>query len=247
MVEDGGAAPPPGPGPGDASASEGAPGAAPAPGAPVLQLVGAWRRYGPRVALHALDLELAAGEGLAVVGPNGAGKSTLLALAAGALRASGGQVRVLGQDPASVHRVRAAIGYLGPETVLEEDAALGAQVELFAADRGGGGPDLGALREALELDDAWERPVAALSTGFRRRGELAAAAAGGPRLVVLDEPLAGVEVGLRTELLPRLAGLLPGACWLIATHAAGEVRSVCGAGLALEAGRRVDGDPEPAR
>lgn len=178
------------------------------------------------MALAPTDLTLGAGEGLCLVGPNGAGKSTLLRLASGDLLPTAGEVEVLGHDPHHEHAVRARIGFLSHETCLEPAEEAGRQVEFCHRARGGGAPTPEALREALELDAAWDLPAAALSRGYERRVELACVMAGGPALLLLDEPLGGLDVARRRRLAALIRELLPRAAVLVATHRPEDLREL---------------------
>ena len=116
--------------------------------APVLGVQGLVRRYATLVALGELDLEIEAGEFVALVGPNGAGKSTLLACVAGLLEPTEGEVKILGYNAGSIP-ARAATSYLGDEPVLYDDLSLEEHLEYVARLHG--------------LED-WERPAADLVT-----------------------------------------------------------------------------------
>ncbi len=151
----------------------------------LLAARGVTRRFGDHVALHPTDLEVSAGEAVALVGPNGAGKSTLLALLAGSLPPSGG--RVERAPGTSVGWAPQRAGHYGRLTPREN-------IELFA--RLAGEPDpparATALLEALGLSgDA--RPSGVLSVGQRQRLNLALALLGDPDLLLADEPTAALD------------------------------------------------------
>jgi ABC-2 type transport system ATP-binding protein len=151
----------------------------------LLAARGVTRRFGDHIALHPTDLEVHAGDAVALVGPNGAGKSTLLALLAGSLPPSGGQVErapgaTLGWAPQRA-------GHYGRLTPREN-------VELFARLSGDADPAARAtaLLETLGLgDDA--RPSGVLSVGQRQRLSLALALLGDPDLLLADEPTAALD------------------------------------------------------
>lgn len=195
--------------------------------APLLRLTAASRRFGDHVALAPTDLALAAGEGLCLVGQNGAGKSTLLRLAAGAALPTDGAVSVAGMDPFEAHAIRARIGYLGHESVLEARETVAEHVAWYRRIRGGGGPSDDGLRDALGLEAVWDELVGGLSRGLTRRTELACVLAGGPDLLVLDEPLGGLDEARRSGVAAAMRRLAPGAAVLAASHLPGELEPMC--------------------
>jgi len=159
---------------------------------------GVSRRFGDHVALHPTDVEVAAGEVLALVGPNGAGKSTLLAILAGALPPSGGNVE-LGRD------VR--VGWMPQRPAHYGRLSARQNLELFAALGEVGGAD--ALLTRLELPDD-ERPAAALSVGNRQRLDLAISLLGDPGVLLLDEPTAALDPRQRRRLWETARGVRDG-------------------------------------
>lgn len=173
------------------------------------------------VALHPTDLVVAEGECVALIGRNGAGKSTLLALIAGLLRPSAGVARLFGRD-AREARARAALGYV-PEAPALGDEPVRAIVTAGARWAGR------SAAEAVSAADAWiarfeltavaERSAAALSAGTRQRVALALALVHKPAILVLDEPLTGLEgVGAAPILAALVEARARGAAIVVATH-----------------------------
>jgi ABC-2 type transport system ATP-binding protein len=155
---------------------------------PLLAARGVGRRFGDHVALEPADVEVRAGEVLALVGPNGAGKSTLLGILAGALPPSSGSVEV---GPG----VR--VGWMPQRPAHYGRLSARQNVELFAQLQGAGGAD--ALLARLELPDD-ERPASALSVGNRQRLDLAISLLGDPQVLLLDEPTAALDPRQRRRL-----------------------------------------------
>jgi zinc transport system ATP-binding protein len=191
--------------------------------------------HGPPV-LREVDLEVEAGEFLAVAGPNGGGKTTLLRLALGLEHPSRGRVELFGERADGFHD-RARLGYLAqraqlgvqaPATVREVVAAGRAPLKplgrLVAADRD-------AIDDAIErvgLAPHAARPLTRLSGGQQQRAFIAKALVADPKLLALDEPTAGVDVQAQealAELLARLHDDL-GVTILYVSHEFGAIEHV---------------------
>jgi ABC-2 type transport system ATP-binding protein len=188
---------------------------------------GVARRFGARLALAPTDLELAAGEVVALVGPNGAGKSTLLAILAGALAPSEGTV----ERPPRVGWVPQRAAHYGRLTAHEN-------LRLFAALEG-----VPASR-AEELAAAFELPAdtraSALSVGNRQRLDVALALLADPQVLLLDEPTASLDPAQR-ERVWRIARDVAerGGGVLVATHHWEELAGLADRTLELVEGRLV--------
>jgi ABC-2 type transport system ATP-binding protein len=199
-------------------------------------------------ALDAVDLDLPAGR-VGLVGANGAGKTTLFRLLLGLSRPDAGTVEVCGvsvaNDPVGV---RAQIGYMPEHDCLPLDQTAADVVATFG--ELGGLPVRAARQRASEvldlvgLDEARFRPVGGFSTGMRQRTKLAQAIVADPKLVLLDEPTAGLDPSGREEMLAlvdRLGSF--GIAVLLATHLLDDVAVVCDHVVMLDAGRLVTDAP----
>jgi ABC-2 type transport system ATP-binding protein len=192
-----------------------------------VRLQGITKRYGRVTALDGVDLTIPAGSVYGVVGPNGAGKTTLMRLLVGALAPDEGDIEVLGADlRRERRRVRSQIGYMPQAPVLYEDLTAAENVAFFA--RGHLLDDVGdAVRRSLEFTDLVDRAddlVCTLSGGMRQRVSLAATLVHQPRVLLLDEPTAGVDPELRHSFWERFRDLTThGATLLISTHQMDEV------------------------
>lgn len=148
--------------------------------------------YGSMQVLHGLDLDLGEGEVLGLFGHNGAGKTTTMKLILGLLRASEGEVRVLGQAPHG-QAVRRQLGYL-PENVTFYPQLTGREtLRHFARLKGASLAQVDQLLEQVGLVHAADRRVKTYSKGMRQRLGLAQAILGEPRLLLLDEPTVGLD------------------------------------------------------
>ncbi len=182
-----------------------------------------------RIVLDGVSIELSAGEMVAVLGPNGAGKSTLLRTLAGMLPALGGRLELDGESLASLSARRRArrIGVVLPERVAPGMLRGSELVALGRYPRTGWAGGLG--REDLEVVERMlaavgaahlaARDVATLSDGERQRLMIARALAQEPRLLILDEPTAYLDLPGRVEVMDLLARLArSGSTVLISTH-----------------------------
>ena len=216
---------------------------APPSGAPALVLRGVARRFDRSWALRGVDLEVAAGESLALAGANGSGKTTLLRVAATLLRPTRGGGEVCGHDlVADADGARAHVGLLAHRSGLYED--LSPYQNLAFASRMLG---LGAERRAIDavlqrvaLAAAAHERVRALSSGMRRRLALGRLLLAPPRLLLLDEPFASFDAG-GLDLLESVVRetTAAGGSVLVATHDLARAGRVVDRTVWLERGRVV--------
>lgn len=193
-------------------------------GAPALELSHLTVCYRGEPALEEVNLNLAPGERLAVLGPNGAGKSTLLKVVAGVLPPSSGEVRVYGHGPRGHTCIaylpqRSGVDWTFPLTVadvvtmgrLRRGRLVG---QTTAADRA----RIGESLDQVGLTALARRPIAELSGGQQQRMFIARALAQEAELILMDEPLAGLDAPAQNDLL-ALMGDLPGRpTLLVALH-----------------------------
>jgi len=175
---------------------------------PVIDLEHVRIQFGRRIILEDMSLSVNQGEFVVVLGPNGAGKSTLLKLLLGLLKPSAGVVRVLGHPP---RRGNNAIGYTPQHRTLEADLALRARdVVGFGLDGNRWGTGFPSSRRdaiidkaLLEVDafDLANAPVGQLSGGEQQRLLIAQALLTDPRLLLLDEPLANLDINHEQEIV----------------------------------------------
>jgi ABC-2 type transport system ATP-binding protein len=203
-------------------------------------------RFGRRQeALRGVDLRLDPGTAYGIIGPNGAGKTTFIKAILGIVRPSGGDVRLLGGDPADPAR-RARVGYLPERLVLPGAFDARGTMESVARLKGLGNPrrELGELLERVGLGGAGKRRVREYSKGMRQRLGLAAALIGQPELLVLDEPTDGLDPLARVEVRAILGGeVARGAAVLLNSHLLSETERVCDHVGVLVAGRMVREGP----
>ncbi|MFE7857570.1 ATP-binding cassette domain-containing protein [Streptomyces sp. NPDC057403] len=215
----------------------------------LLVVRGLQARYGGFTALDGVGLEVRPGQVTAIIGPNGAGKSTLFHCLAGTLRPARGQVLLADRDitrlPAHT-RTRLGIARTFQQLAVFPSLTVAENVRVGAEQ--GRVTDPGAVDRALRLFDLdgplRTLPAAALPTGTLRRVELARALAGGPRVLLLDEPAAGLdsaEVTAMTRVLKALAA--DGTALLVVEHDLDLVADLADVVHVMTAGRIVASGP----
>jgi ABC-2 type transport system ATP-binding protein len=170
---------------------------------PVVTIRGVKKRFGAFEALAGVDLDILAGEIFALLGPNGAGKTTLISVVAGLLRASEGEVRVLGRDVVTDYRfTRRALGIVPQEINFDPFFTVEESLRIQAGyfDVKLSEPRLLEILEALDLVQKRQANTRALSGGMKRRLLIGKALVHDPKVLFLDEPTAGVDVELRQAL-----------------------------------------------
>jgi zinc transport system ATP-binding protein len=164
---------------------------------------------GGRAILQGVSLELESGETVALIGPNGAGKTTLLRVLLGLLPYQG-RVEVLGKPPERLTRAeRQQIGYVPQALQFDRATPLLTRELLWAllGERAQTRAQLHAILDAVDATHLLDKPVRTLSGGELQRVVIAAALAQQPKLLLLDEPATGIDVGVRLqfyELIERL-------------------------------------------
>ena len=193
---------------------------------PALAIDGLWVRYNDHPALEDVSLQVSKGEILGIIGPNGAGKSTLLKTILGLIHAWQGQIRVLGEPVATSRRL---VGYM-PQVeqvdwdfpVTAGDVALMGRYARRGLLRRTTGEDREAAAAALDrvgILDLSNRLIGELSGGQRRRVLLARALANQPELLLLDEPMAGLDATAQHQFLDIIDRLRSdGATVVLSTH-----------------------------
>lgn len=208
---------------------------------------------GPVAALRGVDLAI--GEGLfGLLGPNGAGKSTFMQVVAGLIEPTAGRVLLDGhdivQDPRYMHQ---RLGYLPQDFGFHPDLSGLAMLELLLKLKGITGPS-GRRTLALELLDrvnlaaAAKRRVAGYSGGMRQRLGLAQAIAGDPRVLIVDEPTAGLDPEERHRFYRLLAEMGSQRIVILSTHIVEDVATLCPRMAVIRGGEVVaDTTPRAAR
>lgn len=178
----------------------------------VSRVFPARRRTPPRTALEAVSLDVGSREWVALLGPNGSGKSTLLHILGAADAPTAGEARVIGLDAGSrAPEVRRQVGVVfqnpGLDALLTVRENLGMQASLHGIRGARAAERIRAAADTFELTDRLDDRVGALSGGLKRRTDLARALLPQPRLLLVDEPTAGLDHSSRAAFLDVLDGL----------------------------------------
>jgi len=208
---------------------------------PAIDVDKATKRYDGRPVLRGISFEVKAGETFALIGPNGAGKTTTVEMIEGYRRPDAGQIRVLGEDPATAgrdHRARVGLMLQGGGGV---DPRMTAREVLRLHGRFHSAPrNADELLELVGLTMAARTRFRRLSGGEKQRLGLALALVGRPTLVILDEPTAGMDVEGRTATRALLGWLRDeGVTILITSHDLTDVERVADRIAIIDRGRLV--------
>ncbi len=211
-----------------------------------VELTGVSKWFADTVALS--DVSFALGAGVTgLLGHNGAGKSTALQLLAGATRPSQGTVRVLGLDPHADPAVHRGLGIVADGEATWAHATARTQVEFLARQRGVADhrAATAAVLERVGLTHAADRRVGGFSKGMRQRVKLAQALVHDPQVLLLDEPLNGLDPAQRRADVDLLAALgQEGRTVLVSSHVLSEVERMAARVLVVVNGRLVaEGEP----
>jgi len=209
----------------------------------IAELQNVWKSYGELMALYGLDLEVRAGEVLAILGPNGAGKTTTVNLLLGLAKPLQGSVRVFGCAPDD-SRSRTRVGAMLQISAVPQTLRVAELVELFSSYY----PDPLALAETLRiagLEGLEKRPFGQLSGGQRQRVLFALSICGDPELLYLDEPTTGLDVEARRSLWQQIRTFVErGRSVVLTTHYLEEADALADRIILLNEGRSIaEGSP----
>ena len=208
------------------------------------------KHYGPVTALKNASFQVNRGEVVGFLGPNGAGKTTTMKILTCFIAPSGGTAQIGGadifDDPIAV---REAIGYLPENTPLYTEMLVLEYLEFVGKMRGLSGAALKArLRKVVEetsLGDVIGKSIGELSKGFRQRVGLAQALIHEPPVLILDEPMSGLDPNQAVEIRELIREIGRERTVILSTHNLSEVRVTCGRVLIISQGQLVaDDTPE---
>jgi ABC-2 type transport system ATP-binding protein len=196
--------------------------------------------YGNKLALNQVNFSVAAGEPIALVGPNGAGKTTLFSILCGYLKPTTGSVEIFNEQPNSP-KLFGRVGALPQDALLDPRFSVLKQLLFFGQLQGMSKSN--AIKEAervLELVGLTEtaniKPHE-LSHGMRKRIAIAQALLGKPKLILLDEPTAGLDPANARVIRKLISELSAEATFMVSSHNLDELEKLCRTILYLEGGK----------
>jgi branched-chain amino acid transport system ATP-binding protein len=222
---------------------------------PILSVEGVSKRFGGIVAVRGVDLVVQPGELLGLFGPNGAGKTTLFNLVAGVFPPDVGRIRLDGQDITRVPAFRRAQAGIGRTFQICRPFRSLTVVENVLATiprTGATGPHDGAsaaqVLDLVGLGGRAHHPASRLTLGMLKRLEVARALALEPKLLLLDEPLAGLTGGETNDLLAAIATLKARTTIVLIDHNVRQSLTVCDRAVVMDAGAVIAaGTPDEIR
>lgn len=216
----------------------------------IVDLANVSKRFGDRLAVDDLSLQVASGSCFGLLGPNGAGKTTTLRMIYGVTQPTRGLVRVFGEDVARDPRaVRARLGVTLQQNVFIESLSPRANLTVFGRYHLLRESELATrvaeLLDFMELGSHADFPVARLSGGFQRRLAVALSLVNRPELLILDEPTTGLDPEVRLALWSRVRELrAQGTTVLLTTHYMDEAQRLCDT-VAIVSGGQVIAEGAP--
>jgi lipooligosaccharide transport system ATP-binding protein len=219
-------------------------------GSALITARGLVKRFGDRVAVAGVDVEVHRGEAFGFLGPNGAGKSSTMRMIGCVSPPSGGELRVLGLDPVRHGpRIRARLGVVPQEDTLDMELTvlenLLVYARYFGIRRRVAEPRAAELLEFVQLADRADDRVEPLSGGMKRRLTIARSLLNQPEIVLLDEPTTGLDPQARHLVWDRLFRLKQqGTTLVLTTHYMDEAEQLCDRLVVMDGGRiAAEGSP----
>ncbi|GAA0781874.1 MULTISPECIES: ABC transporter ATP-binding protein [Pseudomonadati] len=198
------------------------------------------KSYGGKQVLSEVDFILEAGSPIAVVGPNGAGKTTLFSILSGYIKPSSGTVMIMG-EPVGSPKLHGVLSALPQDAQLDPDSSILSQLRLFAELQGikGKAAKNEAMRvlELVDLTKAAKAKPKSLSHGMSKRVSIAQALIGSPKLVLLDEPTAGLDPANARRIRQIVDELSEHTTFVISSHNLDELEKLCDQVIYLEEGK----------
>ncbi len=207
-----------------------------------VETYGLTKRFGPTVAVDGVDLRVPWGCAFGYLGPNGAGKTTLIRTLLGLTRSDGGTMRLLGVPvPEERGRALARVGAIVDDPRFHGHLSGEENLRVLAAARGAGAAArIGPVLERVGLSARGRTKVAAYSMGMRQRLGVAACLLGDPDLLILDEPMNGLDPAGMQDMRAMIDGLVDeGRTVVLSSHLLDEVERTCDAVAIVDRGKII--------
>ena len=206
----------------------------------IIQCDNLSKQYGNKLSLDTVSLTLTQGAPIALVGPNGAGKTTLFSLLCGYIQPTNGSISILGHKPGS-KALQGLLSALPQDAALDPNFSIVSQLQFFAQLQGM--TTKAAKQEALrvlalvDLTDSAEAKPKSLSHGMSKRVSIAQALMGSPKIVLLDEPTAGLDPANAKKIRQIVKDLSGNTTFVISSHNLDELEKLCDQVVYLEHGK----------
>jgi ABC-2 type transport system ATP-binding protein len=208
-----------------------------------IELQNVVKSFGDKRAVDGVTFSIPEGAVFGLIGPNGAGKTTTFSMLAGYLEPTEGSARVLGASPTDVDALKGRLGVLPQDALLPANEPVGAFLLYLARMQGIAKPNAeAAVRKALETvggGEWWSTRCKALSHGMAKRVGIAQALLGEPKVVLLDEPTAGLDPKVAFGVRQVIKALTGKCTVVVSSHNLQELEEVCDRAAILDHGKLV--------
>jgi ABC-2 type transport system ATP-binding protein len=220
------------------------------PDIPMIHVNNLRKTYGDLVALDDVSFEAKKGDILGLIGPNGAGKTTTLRILSCFIQPDSGSATIGGFDiVAQPVEVRRCLGYVPEKSPFYGEMTPRWFLKFVCDVRGINGStyrsEIERVASASSLDSVMDRRIETLSKGYQRRLGLAQSLLGDPPILILDEPMAGLDPNQKQEMAELIGLLAADKCFMISTHVMEELETICNRAILISRGRIV-ADSTPA-
>jgi ABC-2 type transport system ATP-binding protein len=204
------------------------------------------KRFGGFTAVDGVTFSVRRGEVVGFLGPNGAGKSTTMRMLAGFITPTSGTARICGHDvQAAPLAAKRALGFLPEGAPTYPEMTVAGFLKFVAQARGKGAPAVARAMSLTQIEGVRLQPIETLSKGFKRRVGLASALLHDPPVLVLDEPMDGLDPNQKHEVRELIRAMAPEKAIVISTHILEEVEAVCTRAIVISRGKVLaDGRPD---
>jgi ABC-type multidrug transport system ATPase subunit len=213
---------------------------------PMIETAGLSKRFGERVAVESVDLDVPRGCAYGFLGHNGAGKTTVIRMLLGLTQPDAGTMRISGRPvPQDRADVLAGVGAIVEEPSFHRYLTGLENLRIAADVRGGEARErIGSVLARVGLDDRGRDRVGTYSQGMRQRLGIARCLIADPELLILDEPMNGLDPGGILELRQLIGSLVgEGRTVFLSSHLLDEVEKTCDAAAVIDHGRIVEAGP----